>query len=391
MGRPALLAETPRPDALPSPFFPLGIVWEAPLASAPAAWPAFDDRQAYVPLRSGALTAVSLDSGQVRWSVRLATTVPPAAGEGAVFVATDEDLVALDQADGSVRWRVKLDGRCSAPLLWDTGWLIASLDSGEVAAFRGDNGRALWRVQTGGQLRIVPAIGGDRLYVPTENGRLLALELASGSTRWERQLGDAVAEILPLDDRLFVGSKDNFFYCLSTRDGRLRWRWRVGADVVGAPVVDEARVYFAAMDNLLRALDRGHGAQRWRMPLPTRPFSGPNVVGDVVIVAGLGDQVTAYLGRNGGFGGRLLAPGEIVAPFHVVEGVTPDEHLLFILTGEGVLYAARHRVEPPIVPLELLPGVPMPLEGPPGFPIDWVPGKPVPPAPPFEPDGQTIP
>ena len=51
-------------------------------------------------------------------------------------------------------------------------------------------------------------------------------------------------------DRLYVGSKDNDFYCLLTRDGSVDWKWRTGADVIGLPVVDDHRVYFVGSSSI---------------------------------------------------------------------------------------------------------------------------------------------
>ena len=76
-------------------------------------------------------------------------------------------------------------------------------------------------------------------------------------------LGGPPNEILALDDRVYVGAKDHFFYCLMARDGRVDWRWRIGGDIVGVATSDENNVYFVAQDNVLRALNRKSGGQQW--------------------------------------------------------------------------------------------------------------------------------
>ena len=131
-------------------------------------------------------------------------------------------------------------------------------------ALRADSGEELWRQQAAGDVRIAPTVDGDRLYIPTVEGRISARDLLTGAELWSRMLGGSPTDIVATGDRLYVGSKDNFFYSIDTANGRLRWRWRAGADVVGAAVLDESRVYFAALDNLLRALDRYSGVQRWK-------------------------------------------------------------------------------------------------------------------------------
>ena len=95
--------------------------------------------------------------------------------------------------------------------------------------------------------------------MPVDDGRVVALQVESGEPVWERRLGGAPNDMLALDDRLYVGSADNFFYCLDADDGEVAWRWRTGADVIGAPVADDRRVYFVSLDNVLRALDLRRG------------------------------------------------------------------------------------------------------------------------------------
>jgi outer membrane protein assembly factor BamB len=358
--------------------FPMGEAWSAVLPGPPAAWPAYDETHAYVPLRTGQIAAVSLHRGEVDWTHDLATSIQPAAGDDAVYVAAEGAIQALARPDGRVRWTTPLASGVAAPLLWDTGWLIAALESQEIVAFRAESGERLWSEPMPAPVRVSPAIAADRLYVSLTSGGILALDLTTGKRVWEQRVGGDVTEILALDDRLFVGSRDNFFYCLALSTGRISWRWRVGADVIGAPIVDESRVYFTALDNLLRALDRRHGAQRWRQPMPIRPLAGPVRIDDVVIVSGLGVEVTGFSGRTGKEVGRFTASSEIVAPPHFVDAPIPEDRTLYILTGEGTLHAVRHMVEPRVIPLEFVPGTPTPLEGAPPEPVRYIPGVPVP-------------
>jgi outer membrane protein assembly factor BamB len=113
------------------------------------------------------------------------------------------------------------------------------------------------------------------VYVATDDHRVIALRSDSGEPLWQRTFGGPPNEIFADADRVYVGSENNFFYALMTKDGRVDWRWRTGGDVVGTPLVDEHRVYVVALDNVLRALARDSGVQHWMRPLPLRPITGP--------------------------------------------------------------------------------------------------------------------
>ena len=103
--------------------------------------------------RDGHLVAISLATGRVRWTVDQPTQLPPTAGDRSVFVASGELIHALDTGSGVTRWRMNLDNPISAPLFWDTGWLIAALENGDLLALRGSDGLEIWRSQLASRVR----------------------------------------------------------------------------------------------------------------------------------------------------------------------------------------------------------------------------------------------
>ena len=138
------------------------------------------------------------------------------------------------------------------------------------------------------------------------DGRVVALRVETGEPIWEQRLGGAPNDILALDDRLYAGSKDNFFYCLMTEDGRVDWRWRTGADVVGRPSPTSGRVYFVSLDNVLRAINHSNGVQQWMRPLPFRPgLAAAESRRITVVVAGLAGSARAFNMKDGMAAGEL--------------------------------------------------------------------------------------
>jgi outer membrane protein assembly factor BamB len=336
------------------------LAWSVPLPAPLAADPSADATQVYVALRTGRIVALDHRHGEIRWVTEIPTARRPATGEDRVFIAPEfGGLVAVAASTGAPLWEAPDAGSIAAPLLWKGGWLVAGSEAAEIVALRASDGHEIWRRSLGSVMRRSPGIVGDRLYAPLEDGRIAALDLLSGLPIWERQLRSAPGQILALDDRLFAGAADGFFYCLSARDGRVLWRWRIGAEIAGAPVADDERVYVAALDNALRGLDRRSGIQRWRRPLPVRPSGGPVATGGLLIVGSLGRGLLAYESRTGAPAGELPAPtGLMVAPRGVpVRGFL--DPFLVIVTGAETGEWQLHGVGParyPLVPLEQMLG-----------------------------------
>ena len=305
-----------RPDAAVT--FPLAVKWTATLPAPPGFAPAFDGEQAYVAVRPDLLVAISLNDGKQAWSVECPATTAPAAGDGFVFVGSEDLVEARTQSDGRAAWRRPVQGRVTA-LHWDAGWLMASTDAGPLLAIRAADGEVLWRRDLGAALQAPPALAGDRVYLPVNDGRVLALSLTNGEDIWSRTLAEPAVGILPVGDRVFVGSKDNQMHSLKADSGGTDWRWRTGADLLGLPVLDTKRVYFVALDNILRGHNRNSGSMEWKRVLPMRPFSGPLLSGGLVIVSGVASELHAYNASDG----KPAQNGDIV-----VKGAENEEMLL---------------------------------------------------------------
>lgn len=349
-------------DAKPAAVPLLGseVAWTVTLPAAPSAPGAMDDRCVYIALRSNLLVALNRETGVLEWSRPIETTAPLLAANGSLYLVQEGRIHALDVLNGSDRWSVPIEGTITAPLVWDSGWLIAIAEPGNALAFRAADGHLLWRQTLGAASVHSPVPGGDAaLYFSLTDGRLVALALPTGATLWEQRLTGTISEPAAARDRVFVGSTDNFFYAFDAESGRPAWKWRNGGDVVGA-AADGDIVYFTSLDNIIRAVNRGNGNQRWKKPTGTRPTGPPRAFGGVVVVPGLMPAVTVFVGETGAVMGTQAATGDLVGPPLVDVAPKPFRVSLVSITREGVVEALRPVGlmfrEAALVPVTALPG-----------------------------------
>lgn len=380
-----LLSEAP-PRRVPAPFtvFPVIPRWSTTIAPGLDGRPEFDGTRAFVPLSGGKLGAYDLLAGTELWTVEQPPPVAMTAADGRVFHFAADRLTALDAETGRTLWQIPLEAPPTAPPVSSAGWLVVG--SGRtITAIRAEDGMVLWVQTVAGTVVRAPAILGSRVHVALDEGRLVSLFIQNGTQVWERRLGGSPQPILAFGERLYVGAADNYFYCVRALDGEILWRWRTGADIVGAAVHDEVRVYFVSMDNVLRALDAGTGSQRWKKPLPLRPTGGPILVNDVLLLAGLGSSVLGFQLKDGASAGEFDAGGLLAAPTHVVSNATLLAPLLVSITRAPTtgtkMTALTRDFEPPArpimplpnaAPMERLPGVQL---GPAASDVPPVPGE----------------
>lgn len=362
----ALIALTSTPivaqsATAPPSLFPLRPVWTLALNNQITVPPAYRDNLGVFAIEHDRLVAYDLTTGLRKWLVAARPQTPLAIGDGLVFISEPEALRAVRTTDGSTAWTLPLPEKLSVPPVWDNGWLVVVTEAGELIAFRAADGLLIWRADLGSPAHARPALAADRVYVPTGDGRIVAVKVDTGARLWDRQLGGPGNEILALDDRLYVGSQDNFFYCLLTADGRVDWRWRTGADVIGQPVLSGNLVYFLSLDNVLRALHHTSGVQRWRASVPLRPVAGPVTAFDVLIVTGVGASLPAFTLSDGRPAGEVPAAGEAAAPPYVFSSGQADFPIVVavgrdIASGATVTAMIRSG-EPKPLPMAPLPNV----------------------------------
>lgn len=124
--------------------------------------------------------------------------------------------------------------------------------------------RFLWQMQ--------PGVAGDLLVAADVRGRVTALELDSGRSRWDTRLRDVeVASGMAVgDDIAVLGTLGGLAIALNLEDGDEIWRTQLSSEVVALSAVAEGQVFARTNDGRLHALDAASGTTRWTV-LRTTP------------------------------------------------------------------------------------------------------------------------
>jgi outer membrane protein assembly factor BamB len=272
----------------------------------------------------GMVTALDPETGAVLWrqDIDAPTTAAPSVYEGRVYVvAGDEVAWVLDAATGRVQWQLSgtpdihnvLGG--PAPAITET-YAVFAFGAGEVqGAFR-KGGLRLWDAQVAGERRGLasarvrditgdPLVVGDRVYVGTHSGRMVALSLGSGKRIWTAGEGP-LNPIWPAGGSLFLVSDRNELVRLSAEDGSRIWgqslplftanRPKRQAGIVGhfGPVLAGGQLVLASADEVLRFFDPVSGQLVRTVPLPGGAASNPVVAGGTLYVVSKKGQLLAF-------------------------------------------------------------------------------------------------
>jgi len=189
----------------------------------------------------GDVVALNAADGSQAWKVRPAGPLrgSPTVSNGNVYVMTqDNQIYALAQTDGAVQWNeagtIGLAGifGVAAPAAAQ-GTVIAGYSSGELTAYRYENGRNLWNdalartsistsVATLSDIDADPVIDRGRVFALGQGGRMAAYELVTGQRIWELNIAGIATPVVS-GEWVFVLTDDAKLLCIARPTGKVRW------------------------------------------------------------------------------------------------------------------------------------------------------------------------
>jgi outer membrane protein assembly factor BamB len=135
------------------------------------------DGRIYLAAYSGAIMALDLATGKTLWSQPFASAARVLADRGAVLAVTGSEVLSLTAAGGQVNWKTPLQGAASGTLRVAGRWLLVPADGGGLRFYEAASGRLVRVLDSGSGISATPGIQGQRAYVLSNGGTLLALDL----------------------------------------------------------------------------------------------------------------------------------------------------------------------------------------------------------------------
>ncbi len=199
------------------------------------------DNRVYASTGVGDVAALDAGTGAIVWKVRPGGPLrgAPTLANGHVYVMSqDNQIFALNQSDGAVQWTdsgtLQITGvfGVAAPAAAQ-GTVIAGYSSGEITAYRYENGRTLWgdalsrtsistAVATLTDIDANPVIDRGRVFAIGQGGRMASYELTSGQRLWEINVA-GISSPWVAGDWVFVVTSDARLLCVARATGAIRW------------------------------------------------------------------------------------------------------------------------------------------------------------------------
>lgn len=202
---------------------------------------AYDQGRIFATNGLGYVVALDERNGGLVWKVRPGGPLrgAPTVANGAVYVMSqDNQIYSLKEDDGSTNWSqpatLEIAGVFgSASPAVGQGTVVAGFSSGELNAYRYENGRMVWQdalqrtsirtsVSTLNDIDADPVIDNGQVFAVGQGGRMVALDLITGQRQWELNLAGISTPWLA-GDWIFVVTDEAKLVCVYRLNGHIRW------------------------------------------------------------------------------------------------------------------------------------------------------------------------
>jgi outer membrane protein assembly factor BamB len=202
---------------------------------------AYDQGRIYATNGLGFVSALDERNGGIIWKVRPGGPLrgAPSVGSGSVCVISqDNQIYSLKEQDGSTNWTqpasLEIAGVFgSASPAIGQGTVVAGFSSGELNAYRYENGRQVWgdalqrtsvttSVSTLNDVDADPVIDNGQVVAVGAGGRMVALDLITGQRQWEINIA-GISTPWVVGDWVFVVTDDAKLLCVYRQNGHIRW------------------------------------------------------------------------------------------------------------------------------------------------------------------------
>ncbi len=314
-----------------------------------SSWPGVTvakDKEAVYVSGGKAVFALNLADGSIRWAFAGAKkgfyAPPTLTADGNLVVGDYGGILYELTPNGNVKWQFvgAKSHYVASPLVTKDAIFAPNADYNLYAL--SPEGKLLWKFTAKQALWGTPAYDGKRLYVPSLDHHVYALDAATGKVEWATDLGGAVASQPNLvdgvlyagtfansvaaldaqtgkvlwrakttgwvwsapayaDGTLFVGDLKGAFFAFSAKDGSAKWQVTPNeGGIVGKPAVKDGIVYFTTENGKLAAMTVT-GKPQWQISLQGKLYSPPILTdGEILVAPYKGDDLLVALSAENG-------------------------------------------------------------------------------------------
>jgi outer membrane protein assembly factor BamB len=270
----------------------------------------------------GYVAALDARNGGIVWQVRPGGPLrgaPTIANDTLYVMSQDNQIYSLKTGDGATNWSnaaaLEIAGvfGAGAPA-FGQGTVVAGFSSGELNAYRYENGRLVWQdqlqrttirtsVASISDVDASPVIDNGQVIAVGQGGRMVALELTSGQRIWELNIA-GISTPWVVGDWVFVVTDEGKLLCVARATGKVRWisplpayrnaKRKAGPISYKGPILAGGRLLVASSEGALINVDPQTGAVQNQTAIRSSISVSPVVANSTLYILGDDGRLIAF-------------------------------------------------------------------------------------------------
>lgn len=187
-------------------------------------------------------------------------------------ILTDTRCFIVDAGNGHFEMRQDFKRLANTPAVLQPPYLVYGTRDGQVVWHDYIVGYDHRTGQLDGQVVMAPRLVDSRIVATSTGGSVAAFSAGNARLIWERHLnGPITARAEASSEAIWVPCHDQYFWCLSMKDGRTLWRYFTQSTLEASPVLLQGSIYLQLPGEGLVSFepmpqDKLDGVVKWRSP-----------------------------------------------------------------------------------------------------------------------------
>jgi eukaryotic-like serine/threonine-protein kinase len=296
----------------------------------------------YVGSYDGHMYALDETDGSVRWKFKAQRGIvsrPAVAAEMLVFGSEDKSIYSVARQNGRLMWSIKTNMAVRSSPIADERACIVGSDDGFLYRLDRVKGVVTWRYKTFGPIRSSPTQCDTTVIFGSDDGYLYNVQADTGQLTWRKQVGAAImstaAQIGPV---IAFGASDGYIRGFNLKDGKPVWSLQTAKTVISSPVTDGVNIYVGSADGHMYAINGLSGELAWKSQICRQITSSPTLDGANIYVGGNDGNFYCLDTAGGAIQWQFAAGGAIVS-----KPLVTDDHIIFGSLDGNVYALTRNK------------------------------------------------
>ena len=283
---------------------------------------AYDNGRIYASNGLGFVVALDERNGGILWRVQPGGPLrgAPAIANNAIYVISqDNQIYSLSEENGSTNWSAAASLEIagifgSASPAVGQGTVVAGFSSGELNAYRYENGRQVWSdtlqrtsirtsVSSLSDVDADPVIDNGQVFAVGQGGRMVALDILTGQRLWEINIA-GIDTPWVAGDWIYVITDEAKLLCIYRQNGHIRWinqlpqfshpKAKKGEIEYSGPILAGGRLIVAGSNGVLVNVDPVNGSFQSQTNIGASVSLSPVVANNTLYILDDRGQLHAY-------------------------------------------------------------------------------------------------